>query len=78
MINKTEYMDMTKEELEEFNEFMTTSVHTPSGNVISTHKFGNTKVVIRDTYIDNKNIRGLEVVIESFYDNIQVKIDRID
>lgn len=69
-------MDLTEQEIVEATAFMTTATHTPSGNIVSTHRYGNTKVIIRDTYMDDKNIRGLEAVLESFYPNVKITITR--
>lgn len=63
-------------EISEATKFITTATHIPSGNIVSAHKIGNSRVIIRDTYMDDKNIKGFERALESCHPYTEITITR--
>lgn len=63
-----ELVDMTPQELEETLKFLAEhSNHKGEGNIIAAHKLGNSKIIIRDAYINPENIKHVEATIERLY-----------
>lgn len=68
--------NLSDDDIAEATALMTTAGHTPSGNVVSAYKMGNTRVIIRDTYMDDKNIKGFEQALQRCYPYTQITIAR--
>lgn len=69
-------MDLSQLEVKKLSNMMTTQNYTPMGNVIWIQKYGNSKIIVRDNYINENNIKFFETTLENLYTNVKITITK--